>query len=266
MVWRFLKHYGAGKANEVLEDFTAAVVAFDPEMASKAQIAMMEAELHKLGRRLAEAEAEVQREHRETAALRKTYQEYLQAAQVLESKLAESEGGQNHVEIETSLAKAINKLERLKPEMEREEQEDQEVETWRAELRQSFEALGRKLRHAQGELASARRQMDMARLQKERAEEQDRRAQEASGITGSISALSVALDTMNQQTAKLRAETETLQLKAGLFQTEQLESDPHIAAALNTARGTSGRGTASLSERLAALGARPRPVQVSAAE
>lgn len=266
MVWRFLKHYGVSKAGAVLDDFTAAVVTFDPETASKAQIGMMEAELHKLGRRLAEAETEVEREHQETAALRETYEDYLRAAQVLEAKLEQSEGDPARHEIETSLAKTIIKLEQLKPEIEREEQEDQEVEAWRSELRHSFEALGRKIRHAQGELASARRQMDMARLRKDRAEAQDRRAREASGITGSMSALSVALDTMNQQTAKLRAESDTLQLKAGLFQTEQLESDPHIAAALNTARGHSDKGAKSLSERLAALGQRPRPLQVSAAE
>ena len=266
MVWRFLKHYGVNKAGEVLEDFTAAVVAFDPETASKAQIAMMQAELQKLGRRLAEAEAEVRREHQETAALRKIYQDYLQAAQVLETSLIESEGHQNHAEIEGSLARTITKLEQLKPEIEREEQEDREVEAWRSELRHSFDALGRKLQQAQSELTSARRQMDMARLQKERAEEQDRQAREASGISGSISALSVALDSMNQQTAKLRAEAETLQLKAGLFQTEQLESDPHIAAALQTARGTQGTSARSLSDRLAALGATPQPLRVSAAE
>jgi hypothetical protein len=39
----------------VLEEFASAVVAFDPETASRAQIAMMQTELHKLGRRLAEA-------------------------------------------------------------------------------------------------------------------------------------------------------------------------------------------------------------------
>ncbi len=266
MVWRFLKHYGVNKAGEVLDDFTAAVVSFDPDTASRAQIDMMEAELHKLGQRLAEAEAEVRREHQETAALRRTYDDYLQAAQILEAKLGEAENAERRAEIESSLSRTIHKLEQLKPEIEREEQEDQEVEAWRSELRQSFDELGRKLRQAQSDLTTAKRQMDMARLRKDRAESQDRRAREAAGLTGSMSALSVALDAMNQQTAKLRAETETMQLKAGLFQTEQLESDPHIAAALNSARGNGGDGAKSLAQRLAALGNRPKTAQLSAAE
>ena len=49
MVWRFLKQYGMSKASDVLDEFASAVVAFDPEVASRAQIKMMEAELRKLG-------------------------------------------------------------------------------------------------------------------------------------------------------------------------------------------------------------------------
>ncbi len=262
MVWRFLKQYGMSKASDVLDEFASAVVAFDPEIASRAQIEMMEAELRKLGRRLAEAEAEVRREHQETAALRESYDTYLKAARQLETKLAQSP----HPEIEASLAKIVAKLEALKPEIEREEQEDREVEAWRVELRRSFEELGRKLKQAQGDLRSARRQMDMARLQKQRAEEHERRAQEVAGMTSSMSALSVALDAMNQQTTQLRAETETLQFKAGLFQAERLENDPHIAAALDAARGKSGRTGQSLIERLAALDGNPAPRHLTAAE
>lgn len=261
MVWRFLKHYGVSKANDVLEEFASTVVAFDPESASNAQIAMMEAELHKLGRRLAEAEAEVSREHRETADLRQSYDDHLEAARILEASLNDCEDPQERTEIESSLSRTIAKLEKLKPEIEREEEEDREVEAWRAELRRSFEELGEKLRHSRSELTSAKRRMDMARMRTERAQEQDRRAREAAGITSSISALSVALDSMNQQTAKLRAESETLKLKAGLFQAEKMETDPHIAAALDAARGKRAPEKQSLSDRLAALessGDRPR--------
>ncbi len=262
MVWRFLKQYGMSKASDVLDEFASAVVAFDPEVASRAQIEMMEAELRKLGRRLAEAEAEVRREHQETAALRESYATYLKAARQLETQLAENP----HPEIEASLAKIVAKLETLKPEIEREEQEDREVEAWRVELRRSFEELGRKLKQAQGDLRSARRQMDMVRLQKQRVEERERRAEAAAGMTSSISTLSVALDAMNRQTAHLRAETEALQFKAGLFQAEQLENDPHIAAALDAARGKRGRSRQSLSERLAALDGPAAPRSLTAAE
>ncbi len=266
MVWRFLKHYGMNKANDVVNEFAAAVVAFDPQAASKAQIAMMEAELTKLGNRLAEAEAELRREHRETEALKRSYEQYLQAAQILEAKLSDGESPDKNAETEASLAKIVDKLEHMKPEIEREEREDQEVEAWHSELRRAFEELAQKIRSAHGELQTARRKMDMANLQNERALEEDRRAKEVAGITSSISSLSVALDTMNQETAKVRAETEALKLKAGLLQSDRLDSDPNIAAALAAARGKSSADRGSLSDRLAALnGQRKRPKLAPAA-
>ena len=160
MVWRFLKHYGMNKATDVLDEFASAVVAFDPQAASKAQVALMEVELNKLGKRLAEAEAELRREHRETLDLKQSYEQHLQAAQVLDAKLSSEETTTKTAEIEASLAKIIDKLERLKPEIEREEREDQEVEAWHSELRGSFEELAKKIRGAQSDLRSAHRQME----------------------------------------------------------------------------------------------------------
>lgn len=253
MVWRFLKYYGMNKATDVLDDFAAAVVAFDPQTASKAQVAMMEAELSKLGSRLAEAEAEVQREHRETRELKQTYEQYLQAARILQSKLSEGSDPARSAETEASLAKILDRLERMKPEIEREEREDEEVASWRAEVRLSFEELAKKIRSAQSELKSAHRKMEIAHLQRDRAREQDRRAMDVAGLTSSITSLSVALDAMNQETSKVRAETEAVKLKASLLQTDRLESDPSIAAALAEARGDPAIDRANLVDRLAAL-------------
>ncbi|MDJ0896862.1 MAG: hypothetical protein QNJ92_17090 [Alphaproteobacteria bacterium] len=266
MVWRFLKHYGMSKATDILDEFATAVVAFDPQAASQAQVAMMEAELNKLGNRLAEAEAELRREHRETQELKQNYDQYLQAAQVLQTKLADAEDPAKSAEMEASLAKIINQLELMKPEIEREEREDQEVEAWRSELRRAFEELAGKIRTAHSELKAAQRHMDMAKLQKERAVEQERRSMDAAQLTGSISSLSVALDAMNQETAKVRAETEALKLKAGLFQSDRIDGDPNVAQALATVRGNTSVTRGSLSDRLAALNSsRNKPNLVSAA-
>ena len=214
---------------------------------------MMQAELVKLGERLAEAESEVRREHRETQELRDSYQHHLEAAQLLQARAAADADAQNAAAIEASLAKIVLQLERMKPDIEREEREDQEVEAWRGELRQAFEDLGGKIRAAEGQLISARRQMDMARLQKQRAQDSDRIRGGVSILTGAIGSLSVALDAMNQETSKVRTETEALKLRAELFQSNRLENDAHIAEALATARGKAAPSRASLSDRLAAL-------------
>jgi chromosome segregation ATPase len=261
MVWRFLKHYGMSKASDVLDEFASAVVAFDPETASRAQIAMMQTELHKLGRRLAEAETEVQREHRETAQLRSSYERYLRAAETMERRLAEFDERSRHAELEASLARVIERLEQLKPEIAREEREDQEVEAWAAELRRAFETLGAKLRRAESDLRAARRDMEMAHLQRQRVAEHEGRA---TGVTSALASLSVALDAMNRESARVRTETEALKLQASLFQSDRLDTDPNIAAALAESTRALPGSHGSLSERLAAL-RRPEMKTIEAA-
>jgi len=253
MVWRFLKQYGLSKAHDVLDDFAAAVATFDPATASKAQLAVMQAEHSKLARRLAEAEAEVRREHRETEELRANYNQLLAAAKLLEAKLTTETDSATRTEMEMSLSKTVDKLERMKPEIQREEQEDRQVEEWRTELRNAFEEMGQKIRGARLALTSAQREMEMARLQQQRTAQQEEKSLTAAGVTGAIGSLSVALDAMNRETAKVRAETEAARLQADLIQGDRLELDPNIAKALAEVRGTPESCGSLLSERLSAL-------------
>lgn len=252
MVWRFLKHYGVGKANDLVNEFAQTVVRFDPAGASEAQIGAMEAELQRLGQRLAEAEAEVKREHRETEALSSAYEENMAAARIIEARTKELADGDERHQAELSLGKVVGELERLKPELEREQKEDQEVEAWRAELRQAFEELTRKIRDARGQLQSARRELDVARIRKQRAE--TTQAGSIGTVGAALSSLSVALESMNRETAKVRSETEVIKARADILRGPRIDEDPVIAKALAEVRGTGSSG-GSLSDRLAALDA-----------
>lgn len=265
MVWRFLKHYGMGKAGEVLDEFTSAVVAFDPDTASKAQIAMMQAELSKLAKRLAEAETEVRREHRETGNLRSTYDRYITAARTLQQKIGMADTDGDRAELEFSLAKLIDQLERLKPEIAREQQEDRDAEVWAAELRMSFEDLAAKLKTAESDLRSAKRRMETSQLQQQRAAERDQRNSSAAGLTTALSTISVALDAMNKETSRVRTESEALELKVKVLQGDRLEHDPHIRAALNDASPKQLVDGGSLNDRLAKLEDQPILLPASAA-
>lgn len=253
MVWRFLRHYGVDKATAVLEEFTAAVVQFDPESASRAQISMMEEERKKLGMRVAEAEREVAREKRETLDLKQDYEEHLKAARILEARLADQKDAGETDALEASLAKVAGRLEEMNPEIVREEAEDREVEAWSRELRAAYDELGAKLRNAQGELTAARRQLDMATLQRERTMEEDRCAREVSGTTRSVHSMGVALNAMNRETAKVRHEMEVLKASADSTAADNFVGDPNIAEALAAARGKTAAARGSLLDRLAAL-------------
>lgn len=257
MVWRFLKHYGVAKANDVLDEFAQQVVAFDPATASKAQVAGMEQELAKLGHRLVESEQEVQREHRETKQLESTYGELLSAARIVEDDLAGLEGAAR-AEKEATLETIVVELERLKPEIEREMGEDREVDAWRAELRRAYDELAGKIRTARQELTSAKRQMDMANLQRQRAELRG-------GIGQTLATMTTALDAMNRETARVRSETEVLKMRADVMGGDRIAHDPGVADALAKARGQSRVTGQSLSSRLSALSP-STPVAAIAAE
>ncbi len=258
MVWRFLKHYGVAKANEVLDEFAQSVVAFDPASASKAEVAGMEEELARLGHRLVEAEQELKREHAETRQLEATYGELLSAARIVEGEMAGLEDQAARADKEATLEAIVVELEQLKPEIEREIREDAEVEAWRAELRRAYDELAGKIRTARQDLQSARRQMDMAKLQRQRAELRG-------GMTSTLSTLSTALDAMNRETARVRSETEVLKMRADVLGSERITHKPGVAEALAKARGQSRATGQSLSSRLSALSP-PSPVPTIAAE
>jgi hypothetical protein len=48
--------------------------------------------------------------------------------------------------------------------------------------------------------------METAKLQKQRAEERDRKSAAGAGLTTALSAISVALDSMNKETSRVRGE------------------------------------------------------------
>lgn len=258
MVWRVLKHYGIDKATAELDDFAAAVDGFDPQAASGAQTAMIEAELDKLGGRLAETEAELRREHLKTRELTQTFEHYLRAARLLEAQFLEAQEPRTSAATEASLVKVVERLEQMKPELEHEARDDRDAQVWHGALRRTCDALAGKLRGAESELAAADGRRDARNPKRARAGStpagaQERRAGDAAGLTSALGALNVALDTMNRETAKVHAETEALKLKVGLLQADRLDSDPNIAAALAMVRGKAAGGGRSLSDRLAAL-------------
>ncbi len=248
MVCRILKHYGREKADALLDEFASAVLAFDPESASRAEVAFVQAELNTLAVRLTKTEAEVQQEHGETEELQQTYHRYLYAARVLRHELDQTDDAGRHADIEISLAKLVDQLERLQPELTQEQIDDRTVAVWTSRLRSTVEALAQRLDDARSDLRSAERRMERA--------ETGRRSSAMAMLTTALSAISVALDKMNRAAAEIRMEKEAFEIKLAMFRVDRLEHDPNIAAALGTRSAGSRRApidSSSLRKRLARL-------------
>ena len=216
MIWRFLSRLGKKQAGNALEQFTQAIVAFDPKTASDAQISLMEEELDKLGQRVGQAEAAVRKDHDETAALVNQYDKYMSAAERLEAQITEEDDAQREA-LEGSLGKLVVELEGLQPEIDRERQEDAEAEAFAAELRESYDHAAEKLKQAKTNLQKAQRRMEQANLKKERADERAQSVREAAGLTSSMGGLQTALSAMEKEADKAEASTRSSQLKIDAF-------------------------------------------------
>lgn len=251
MIWRFLSRVGKKQAGNALESFTQAVVAFDPETASEAQISLMEEELDKLGKRVGKAEMDVKKDHEETQALLTQYDRYLAAAERLEGQLEGVEEGQRST-LEESLEKLVAELERLNPEIERERQEDQEAEAFATELRQAYDVAAEKLKQAQVQLKQAQRKMEQARMKKERALERAEGVRQAAGLSSSLGGLDTALNAMEKETEKAETTSRAAELKIGAFGQTEITDDPNISAALEAAEKPA-LPASSTRDRLAAL-------------
>ena len=251
MIWKFLSRVGKKQAGNALESFTQAVVAFDPETASEAQISLMEEELDKLGKRVGKAEMDVKKDHEETQTLLTQYDRYLAAAERLEGQLEGAEEGQRST-LEESLEKLVSELERLNPEIERERQEDQEAEAFATELRQAYDTAAEKLKQAQTQLKQAQRRMEQARMKKERALERAEGVRQAAGLSSSLGGLDTALNAMDKETEKAETTSRAAELKIGAFGQTEISDDPNIAAALEAAEKPA-LSASSTRDRLAAL-------------
>ena len=252
MIWRFLSRVGKKQAGNALESFTQAVVAFDPETASEAQISLMEEELDKLGQRVGKAEMAVKKDHEETEALLTQYDRYMAAAERLEGQLAEAAEDQKST-LEESLEKLVSELERLQPEIEREREEDKEAEAFAKELRQTYDEAATKLKKSQTQLKQAQRRMEQAQMKKERALERAEGVREASGLTSSMGGLDTALNAMDKGTEKAESASRAAELKIGAFGQKEITDDPNISAALEAAEKPALPAAASSKERLATL-------------
>ncbi len=257
MVSQILDHYGMQKADALLADFTAAVFDFDPNHASRAEIAFMQAELNTLADRLAKFETEAQLKFGETEELQQTYHRYLYAARALQHELDQIGNTGRHADIEMSLVKLVDQLERLHPELAQEQDDDRVFAAWTSHLRSSVETLIHRLRQAQSDLPST--------IQRSNHQEPSGRLTAASALTSALSAISVALDSMNGDAAKIRAERKAFEHKLERVRSDRLEHDPNIAAVLGTRSPWTSVDGRSLRERLARLESPTAGVPASAA-
>lgn len=252
----FLSNFLGVKTDQVVQSGIEALVRWDPQSATEAELRSMEQHLDELGLEVARARAEYGRERREADTARALLNQRMAAAEQLERQAAAEMNAERKAALEKSLATLLGLLEHMTPDVEREAKDEADARDFLTMLEQTYAEAGAKLKAARSELDRAQRDMGRAEQQREMAERQAEAARRAAGLSQTTSSLTVALKAMQDTAARDLAAAEAANAKARLLKpTKPEEDDPNIAAALAVASGTRPQPQ-NLSERLAALKAR----------
>lgn len=249
----FLRNLAGVKTDQAAQNALEALVRWDPQAATEAELRTMEQHLDDLGLQVAQARAAYDRERREAEAIQQLSRQRMAAAEQLERQLASEADPGRKVGLEKSLATLVGMLEQMAPEVDRERQDAEDAQQFLEMLEQTYAEAGQKLRAARSELERARRDMGRAAQQREMAQRRAEAARQAAGLSRSTSGLSVALKAMQESAARDLAVAEAASVKAKLLQpTRPEQEDPNIAAAMTSVSGAAPVPTG-LSDRLAAL-------------
>jgi chromosome segregation ATPase len=252
----FLKSYGTGKANSAANTAVEALVRWDPQGASEAQLREMERHLDALGIEVAKAKADADGKARELASANALLQQRIAAADTLQKQIEATADAAQKAAVEKSLESLLKLAETQGGEVEQLKSDAAEAEAFCSQMQAAYQEAGLKLKGAKGELDRAQHDMERARREHEAAERQAEAARLAAGLAKTPDSLHVATDAMAAATAKERQAAEAARAKAQLLAPSKPEAeDPNIAAAMAAASGKPS-APATMAERLAALKAK----------
>jgi len=239
MFSKFMGAFGKQKLSEAKVSITEALVKFDPESATQAQLAIYEENLDKMALQTAELRQMANKENKEADEAKSSFNRYLAAKANIEEQIAdESLSASKRKGLTKSLEELSNKLIELKPEVVREIEEAKEADEELAEMEDFLKERADQLKGAKKKLDAAQRGMRTAERDKERAAAKEARAKSRAGIGGSGGdSMDVALNAMNEVAQKSQAQADASRTKADLLHTPSLTEDSNIASALNAVDG-----------------------------
>ncbi|HEY5866857.1 MAG TPA: hypothetical protein VI542_15130 [Candidatus Tectomicrobia bacterium] len=252
----FMRNFIGVKTDHAVQAGVEALVRWDPQGATEAELRSMEQHLDELGLQVARARAAYDRERKEAETIKALLQQRMAAAEQLENQRNIEFNAERKAALEKSLGTLLDMVEQMTPDVEREAQDETEAQEFLATLEKTYADAGAKLRAARSQLERAQRDMGRAEQRRAMAERQAEAARQAAGLSSTTSSLNTALKAMQDTAAKDLMAAEAAGAKARLLTPTQPEKDdPNIAAALAAASGAPAPPQ-TLSARLAALKAR----------
>jgi phage shock protein A len=249
----FIRNLVGVKTDQAVNSAVSAIVRWDPQSATEAELRTMEQNLDEVGRQVAQARMGFDKERREADAIQSLSRQRMAAAEQIGQSLAAETDPARKADLERSLGTLVGMLEEMAPDLEREKQDVVDAEAFLRSLEDTYQQAGQKLKSARAELTRAQRDMGRADQQRAMAERRAEAARQAAGLASATSGLSVALQAMRESAQRDLTEAEAANAKARLLTPSAPEKeDRNIAAAMAQVAGTTANGS-SLTDRLAAL-------------
>lgn len=251
----FIRNLVGVKTDQAVNGAVAAIVRWDPQSATEAELRTMEQHLDDVGRQVAQARMAFDKERREADAIQGLSRQRMAAAEQIAQRMEAETNPATKADLERSLGTLVAMLEEMAPEIEREKQDVVDAEAFLKSLEETYQQAGQKLKSARAELTRAQRDMGRAEQQRAMAERRSEAARQAAGLAQATSGLSVALKAMQDSAQRDLAEAEAANAKARLLTpTVPEKEDRNIADAMAAVQGKVTAG--SVTDRLAALRAR----------
>jgi chromosome segregation ATPase len=252
-MYSFIRNLVGVKTDQAVNNAIEAIVRWDPQSATEAELRTMEQHLDVLGRQVAEARMAFDKEKREADTIQTLSQQRMAAAEQLQHRIETETDPARKAGLERSLSTLVSMLESMAADVDREKQDASDAADFLHSLEAAYQQAGQKLKFARDELNRAQRDMGRAAQQREMAERRAEVARQAAGLSGATSGLSVALKAMQDDAAKNLASAEAANAKAKLLApTKPEQDDPNIAMAMAQVQGRLPTPT-NLNDRLAAL-------------
>ena len=252
-MYTFIKNLVGVKADNAVNSAVEAIVRWDPQSATEAELRTMEQHLDELGQQVAKARQQFDQEQKEADAIDTLSHQRMAAAEQLQHQMDTETDPTRKKALETSLATLVGMLESMAPDVARERQDAVDAADFLHSLENTYQAAGAKLKGARDDLNRAQRDMGRADQQRDMAEQRAEAARQAAGLSGATSGLSIALKAMQDNAAKNLATAEAANMKAKMLAPTQPEKeDQNIAQAMAQVTGKLP-APQSLADRMQAL-------------
>lgn len=220
----FLGNFFKNKAVDFHQSFIEALVKWDPETATEAELDTMYEKFTKLTESMQSAQINLKREEKEAEIAKEKYNKKLLILEKLNEKKENEVDPKKLKEIDEAISELFDELTQMKPEVEQEIEEAREAKEYFNAIKDAVESSQEKIKNARKNLEKAKQRMKMAELKEIKAKEKEARAKELAGLTKYVDSTSIALNAMNKKAEEMETKANASYSRANMLQKMNINS------------------------------------------